>query len=233
VGAADQSRWLSAQEQQTWIALLGLPSWLPDALDAQLQHDAGISHFEYLVMAMLSMSPQRTRRMSEVAALANGSLTRLSRTVDRLDKRGWVPPPRPRRRPLHPRRPHRLGLGQGRRHRARPRRGGAPRGLRPADHHPGAPPTGGRHPHHASETRAAPHDAAAQVHEAAVEHQVGDVTDHERMTDGPRVVAQGDRKARPSRTPERSVLPEMLCRPFTVLSGCTAASGRAPRSRSR
>ena len=28
--------------------------------------------------------------MSEVAALANGSLTRLSRTVDRLDKRGWV-----------------------------------------------------------------------------------------------------------------------------------------------
>ena len=28
--------------------------------------------------------------MSEVAALANGSLTRLSRTVDRLDRRGWV-----------------------------------------------------------------------------------------------------------------------------------------------
>jgi len=36
------------------------------------------------------MSPERTRRMSEVAALANGSLTRLSRTVDRLEKRGWV-----------------------------------------------------------------------------------------------------------------------------------------------
>ena len=65
-------------------------TWLPDALDAQLHRDAGISHFEYQVMAMLSMSPQRTRRMSEVAALANGSLPRLSRAVDRLAKRGWV-----------------------------------------------------------------------------------------------------------------------------------------------
>jgi DNA-binding MarR family transcriptional regulator len=28
--------------------------------------------------------------MKDVAALANGSLTRLSRTVDRLESRGWV-----------------------------------------------------------------------------------------------------------------------------------------------
>ena len=88
--AAEEPRWLSAEEQQTWLALIGVTTWLPDAIDAQLQRDAGISHFEYQVMAMLSMAPQRTRRMSEVATLANGSLTRLSRTVDRLDKRGWV-----------------------------------------------------------------------------------------------------------------------------------------------
>lgn len=88
--AGDEPRWLTEEEQQTWFALAGMVTWLPDALDAQLQRDAGISHFEYQVMAMLSVSPQRTRRMSEVAALANGSLTRLSRTVDRLDKRGWV-----------------------------------------------------------------------------------------------------------------------------------------------
>jgi DNA-binding MarR family transcriptional regulator len=90
VEAVEEPRWLTAEEQQTWFALTGVLTWLPDALDAQLQRDAGISHFEYQVMAMLSMSPQRTRRMSEVAALANGSLTRLSRTVDRLDRRGWV-----------------------------------------------------------------------------------------------------------------------------------------------
>jgi DNA-binding MarR family transcriptional regulator len=90
VGTVEEPRWLSAEEQQTWFALMAVLTWLPDALDAQLQRDAGISHFEYQVMAMLSMSPGRTRRMSDVAALANGSLTRLSRTVDRLDKRGWV-----------------------------------------------------------------------------------------------------------------------------------------------
>ena len=55
-----------------------------------LQRDAGVSHFEYQVMAMLPMSPERTRRMREVAASANGSLTRLSRTVDRLEALGGV-----------------------------------------------------------------------------------------------------------------------------------------------
>ena len=86
----EEPRWLSEEEQQTWFELIGVMTWLPDAIDAQLQRDAGLSHFEYQVMAMLSMSPHRTRRMSEVAALANGSLPRLSRTVDRLDRRGWV-----------------------------------------------------------------------------------------------------------------------------------------------
>ena len=88
--AVEEPRWLSVDEQQTWFELIGVMTWLPDAIDAQLQRDAELSHFEYQVMAMLSLSPSRTRRMSEVASLANGSLTRLSRTVDRLDRRGWV-----------------------------------------------------------------------------------------------------------------------------------------------
>ncbi|MCA0145072.1 MarR family winged helix-turn-helix transcriptional regulator [Blastococcus sp. LR1] len=88
--AEQEPRWLDAVEQQTWFELIAVMSWLPDALDAQLSRDADISHFEYQVMAMLSMSAQRTRRMSDLAALANGSLPRLSRTIDRLDRRGWV-----------------------------------------------------------------------------------------------------------------------------------------------
>jgi DNA-binding MarR family transcriptional regulator len=90
VEASEEPRWLTAEEQQTWLALAGVLAWLPEALDAQLQRDAGISHFEYQTMAMLSMSPDRTLRMSQLAAVANGSLTRLSRVVDRLDQRGWV-----------------------------------------------------------------------------------------------------------------------------------------------
>jgi DNA-binding MarR family transcriptional regulator len=87
---ADEPRWLDEEEQQTWLTLVGMMVGLRGALDAQLQRDAGITHFEYQVMAMLSMATERTLRMSELAAVANGSLTRLSRTVDRLDKRGWV-----------------------------------------------------------------------------------------------------------------------------------------------
>jgi DNA-binding MarR family transcriptional regulator len=90
VETPEEPRWLDAEEMQTWLALTGVLVGLPEALDAQLQRDAGISHFEYQVMAMLSMAPDHTLRMSEVAALAKGSLTRLSRVVDRLDQRGWV-----------------------------------------------------------------------------------------------------------------------------------------------
>jgi DNA-binding MarR family transcriptional regulator len=90
VEAVEEPRWLTGEEQQAWFALAGVFSWLPDVLDAQLQRDAGISLFEHSVMTMLSMSPGHTMRMSEVAALANGALPRLSRTVDRLEKRGWV-----------------------------------------------------------------------------------------------------------------------------------------------
>src|SRR3954465_13058339 len=91
VETVEEAGGLPEEEQQAWFAVAGVLSWLPDALDAQLQRDAGISHFEYSVMAMLSMSPERTRRMSEVGALANGALPRLSRTVRRLEKGGWVP----------------------------------------------------------------------------------------------------------------------------------------------
>jgi DNA-binding MarR family transcriptional regulator len=62
---------------------------LPAALDTQLQRDAGISSFEYQVLSGLSVSPERTMRMSRLAALTEGSLSRLSQVVARLEKRGW------------------------------------------------------------------------------------------------------------------------------------------------
>jgi len=63
---------------------------VPAALDAQLQRDAGMSHFEYQVLAGLSEAPSRTLRMSTLAMLAEGSLPRLSQAVSRLERRGWV-----------------------------------------------------------------------------------------------------------------------------------------------
>jgi DNA-binding MarR family transcriptional regulator len=86
----DAPRWLSSTELDAWMPLGGLLLKLPAALDAQMQRDSGLSHFEYLVLAGLSEAPRRTRRMSELAALANGSLSRLSHVVKRLEARGWV-----------------------------------------------------------------------------------------------------------------------------------------------
>jgi DNA-binding MarR family transcriptional regulator len=88
--SAEPTRWLSPGELESWLPVGGLLLRLPAALDAQMQRDSGLSHFEYLVLANLSEAPRRTRRMSELAALANGSLSRLSHVVKRLEGRGWV-----------------------------------------------------------------------------------------------------------------------------------------------
>lgn len=83
-------RWLTSQERGCWRALAAMMIKLPYALDAQLQRDAGLSHFEYQVLAGLSEAPDRSLRMSDLAVLANGSLSRLSHVVNRLEGRGWV-----------------------------------------------------------------------------------------------------------------------------------------------
>ena len=87
---APRPAWLTGEEKQTWLALASVLITLPSALDAQLQRDAGMTHFEYVVIAGLSDAPERTMRMSELAVLANGSLSRLSQVVNRLERRGWV-----------------------------------------------------------------------------------------------------------------------------------------------
>jgi DNA-binding MarR family transcriptional regulator len=63
---------------------------LPTALDNQLQRDSGLSHFEYGILAALSEADGATLRMSELAIYANGSLSRLSRAIARLERRDLV-----------------------------------------------------------------------------------------------------------------------------------------------
>ena len=84
------ARWLDEDQQRTWRAWLTVAELLPRTLDAQLQRDAGLSHAAYVVLAMLSEAPHRSRRMSDLARRANQSQSRLSHTVARLEDRGWV-----------------------------------------------------------------------------------------------------------------------------------------------
>jgi DNA-binding MarR family transcriptional regulator len=83
-------RWLDEEQQRTWRAWLAVSELVPRALDTQLQRDAGLSHAAYVVLAMLSEAPGRSRRMSDLARRANQSQSRLSHTVARLEDRGWV-----------------------------------------------------------------------------------------------------------------------------------------------
>ena len=82
--------WLTDEQQAAWRPVVALLLRLPAALDAQLQRDAGITHFDYLVLSGLSEAQDRTLRMSELAAMASGSLSRLSHVVSRLEAKGWV-----------------------------------------------------------------------------------------------------------------------------------------------
>src|SRR5215468_12047037 len=90
VDPPQEPRWLDSEESEAWRALAHALVRLPAALDAQLRRDAGISHFDYQVLALLSETPDRTMRMSTLATLAEGSLPRLSQVVVRLEQRGWM-----------------------------------------------------------------------------------------------------------------------------------------------
>lgn len=89
-GGDPATSWLTVEQQEAWKAVALLLLQLPTPLDAQLQRDSGITFFEYMVLSTLSMAPGRALRMSELAELANGSLSRLSNVAKRLEGRGWL-----------------------------------------------------------------------------------------------------------------------------------------------
>jgi YD repeat-containing protein len=82
--------WLSDAQQQDWAALVRLVMTLPAAMDAQLKRDAGVNSFEYHLLARLAQAPGRTLVLSELAVQAQGSLSRLSHAITRLERAGWV-----------------------------------------------------------------------------------------------------------------------------------------------
>ena len=90
VPAAPDTAGFDDDELRTWSGLATVLEWLPALLDAQLQRDADLAHFEFGVLFALRQAPDRTLRMSVLAGYANSTLTRLSRAVTRLERRQWV-----------------------------------------------------------------------------------------------------------------------------------------------
>ena len=90
LAAVTAEPWLDDDQQQAWRHVVDLFMTLPSALESDLQRNAGLSLFEYLVLASLSEADNETLQMSDLARRANSTLTRLSHLISRLEKRGWV-----------------------------------------------------------------------------------------------------------------------------------------------
>ncbi|WP_371548639.1 MarR family winged helix-turn-helix transcriptional regulator [Streptomyces sp. NBC_00554] len=88
--SAQETRWLTDEEQRTWRAYMHASTLLEDHLDRQLQRDAGMPHVYYGLLVQLAEAPHRRLRMTELAMNAKITRSRLSHAVARLEKSGWV-----------------------------------------------------------------------------------------------------------------------------------------------
>ena len=85
-----ETQWLDDEQLDAWVKLVAVVELLPGVLDSQLRRDAGLTHFEYFVLAMLSEAPDATLRMTSLAQRTNATLPRLSHVVRRLEDRDLV-----------------------------------------------------------------------------------------------------------------------------------------------
>jgi DNA-binding MarR family transcriptional regulator len=77
-------------ESDAWRRLVAVLELLPASLDAQLQQDGGMTHYEFALLSLLRFSPGATLQSKELAIRTNATLPRLSHVVSRLVDRGWL-----------------------------------------------------------------------------------------------------------------------------------------------
>jgi DNA-binding MarR family transcriptional regulator len=82
--------WLTEDQLNSWKAVVALTMTLPAALDAQLKRDTGLNSFDYHVLAALADLPDGAMGMGELATLSQGSPSRLSHAVARMERAGWI-----------------------------------------------------------------------------------------------------------------------------------------------
>jgi DNA-binding MarR family transcriptional regulator len=96
--AADANgvQWLTPPERDAWRAYLNSSRTIFQALETQLQADAGMPLAYYEILVNLAEAPDRTLRMGVLAAQVRSSSSKLSHAISRMEECGWV------RREPHP-----------------------------------------------------------------------------------------------------------------------------------
>jgi DNA-binding MarR family transcriptional regulator len=84
------TRWLTPEEQRAWRAYIAASQLLEDAIDRQLQQEAGMPHLYYSILATLSEAPHHCLRMTDLAERLKITRSRLTYAVTRLEKDGTV-----------------------------------------------------------------------------------------------------------------------------------------------
>jgi DNA-binding MarR family transcriptional regulator len=84
------TRWLSPEEQRAWRAYIAAALLLEDAIDRQLQQEAGMPHMYYSILSTLSESPGHRLRMTDLAERLKITRSRLTYAVTRLEKDGLL-----------------------------------------------------------------------------------------------------------------------------------------------
>jgi DNA-binding MarR family transcriptional regulator len=87
---SESQQWLSAVELRSWMAFIRVHRLLDERLGRDLKARNGISRGDYAVMVALSEEPDRTIRMSDLAARALVSPSRLTHQINRLEGAGFV-----------------------------------------------------------------------------------------------------------------------------------------------
>lgn len=82
--------WLTAEEQATWRAFNTVSRLIEGALDRQLIRDSGMSHAHYAALVALSESERGVARMGDLADFLQYSPSRMSHTIQRMERDGWV-----------------------------------------------------------------------------------------------------------------------------------------------
>ncbi len=90
LAAVDEVAWLSDREQAAWRAWLDSTRLLIQALDRQLETEAGLSFLDYQVLVTLSEAPDRRMRMRDLAEATLSTRSGTTRAVNRLERAGWV-----------------------------------------------------------------------------------------------------------------------------------------------
>ena len=85
-----ETPWLNAAQQRVWRSFLGGTTVLMDQLDRDLRAKHGLSMPEYEILVRLSEAPGRAVRMAELAAAVAHSRSRITHTIARLERAGFV-----------------------------------------------------------------------------------------------------------------------------------------------